>query len=135
MQTEIPFAHVFITRIETQLESRQKITIALSQEASLDMYLINLRYTGALAEIDDALDAHRLFLERYFAAGVFVIAGPKVPREGGVILVSNIERERLDAILAEDPFTQQNLAHYEITEFKATRLAPGLNLPEPSADA
>ncbi|MDR5832766.1 YciI family protein [Caballeronia sp. LZ034LL] len=99
------------------------------------MYLINLRYTGALAEIDDALDAHRLFLERYFAAGVFVIAGPKVPREGGVILVSNIERERLDAILAEDPFTQQNLAHYEITEFKATRLAPGLNLPEPSADA
>ncbi|MDR5812250.1 MULTISPECIES: YciI family protein [unclassified Caballeronia] len=99
------------------------------------MYLINLRYTGALAEIDDALDAHRLFLERYFAAGVFVIAGPKVPREGGVILASNIERERLDAIIAEDPFTQQNLAHYEITEFKATRLAPGLNLPEPSSDA
>jgi hypothetical protein len=32
------------------------------------MYIINLRYTGALAEIDDALDAHRLFLERQFAA-------------------------------------------------------------------
>jgi uncharacterized protein YciI len=66
---------------------------------------------------------------------VFVMAGPKVPREGGVILASGIERERLDAILAEDPFAQQKLAHYEITEFKATRLAPGLNLPEPSADA
>ncbi|MDR5755847.1 YciI family protein [Caballeronia sp. LZ035] len=99
------------------------------------MYLINLRYTGALAEIDDALDAHRVFLERYFAAGVFVIAGPKVPRDGGVIVASGIEREQLDAILAEDPFARQKLVHYEITEFKATRLAPGLNLPVPSSDA
>lgn len=99
------------------------------------MYVVNLRYTGALAEIDEALDAHRIYLERYFAAGVFVVAGPKVPRDGGIILASGIERDRLDAIIAEDPFAQQGLAHYEITEFKATRLAPGLNLPEPSSDA
>ncbi|BAO85268.1 YciI family protein [Caballeronia cordobensis] len=99
------------------------------------MYVINLRYTGALAEIDDALDAHRVYLERYFAAGVFVVAGPKVPREGGVILASDIERERLDAIIAEDPFARQGLAHYDIIEFEATRLAPGLNLPEPLLDS
>jgi uncharacterized protein YciI len=93
------------------------------------MYLINLRYTGALAEIDDALDAHRVFLERYFAAGAFVLAGPKMPRDGGIILASSMDRERLDAILAEDPFAQQKLAHHEVPEFKATRHAPGLNLP------
>ncbi|EKS68881.1 hypothetical protein BURK_027665 [Burkholderia sp. SJ98] len=98
------------------------------------MYVINLRYTGALAEIDDALEAHRAYLERYFAAGVFVMAGPKVPRDGGVIVASGIERDRLDAIVAEDPFAQQGLAHYDIIEFKATRLAPGLNLPEQSLD-
>jgi uncharacterized protein YciI len=98
------------------------------------MYLINLRYTGALAEIDDALEAHREFLVRYFEAGVFVIAGPKVPREGGIILASGIDRARLDEIIAEDPFAQQQLAHYDVTEFKATRLAPGLNLPEPASD-
>lgn len=99
------------------------------------MYVINLRYTGALAEIDDALDAHRDYLERYFAAGVFVIAGPKVPRVGGIILASGIQRERLDAIIAEDPFAVQGLAHYDIIEFKATRLAPGLHLPEPALDS
>ena len=38
------------------------------------------------------------------------------------------------ACQAEDPFAQQGLAHYDIIEFKATRLAPGLNLPEPSLD-
>ncbi|WP_244814530.1 YciI family protein [Caballeronia sp. Lep1P3] len=96
------------------------------------MYVINLRYTGALAEIDDALDAHRAFLERYFAAGVFVMAGPKVPRDGGIIIASGIDRARLDEIIAEDPFARQQLAHYDITEFKATRLAPGMTLPVPA---
>jgi uncharacterized protein YciI len=96
------------------------------------MYLINLRYTGALAEIDDALEAHRAFLTHYFAAGVFVLAGPKVPRDGGIIVAASIERERLDAIIAEDPFHREKLVHYEITEFKATRLAPGWTLPTAS---
>ncbi len=89
------------------------------------MYVINLRYTGALAEIDDVLDAHREFLIRYFEAGVFVIAGPKVPREGGIILASGIDRARLDEIIAEDPFVQQHLPRYNITEFKATRPRAG----------
>jgi uncharacterized protein YciI len=94
------------------------------------MYVIHLRYTGALAEIDDALDAHRLYLQRHFDAGAFVIAGPKVPRDGGVIVAAAMDRDRLDAIIAEDPFSQQRLVHYEIIEFNATRLAPGWNLPQ-----
>jgi uncharacterized protein YciI len=120
---------VNITRGEVSIKSLYTVNI---RQRHANMYVINLRYTGALAEIDDALDAHRDFLIRYFEAGVFVMAGPKIPREGGVIIASGIERDRLDAIIAEDPFAQQQLAHYDITEFKATRLAPGLNLPEPS---
>ena len=94
------------------------------------MYVIHLRYTGALAEIDDALDAHRLYLERQFDAGAFIVAGPKVPRDGGIILAASMERDRLDAIIAEDPFSQQRLAYYDVIEFKATRLAPDLNLTQ-----
>jgi hypothetical protein len=30
---------------------------------------------------------------------------------------------------ASDPFAEQKLTRYEVTEFKATRLAVGLNLP------
>jgi uncharacterized protein YciI len=96
------------------------------------MYVINLTYTASLERVDDALEAHRAFLTQQFDAGVFVAAGPKVPRDGGIILAVRIERDRLDEILASDPFAQQKLAHYEVTEFKATRLAPGLNLPIPA---
>jgi len=65
-------------------------------------------------------------------AGVLVAAGPKVPGDGGIILAVRIDREKLDAILATDPFAVQKLARYEVTEFKTTRLAPGLNLPMPA---
>ncbi|MDR3098337.1 MAG: YciI family protein [Paraburkholderia sp.] len=97
------------------------------------MYLVSLTYTAPLERIDDALPAHRDYLQAQFAAGHFVVAGPKLPRDGGVILASNMERAQLDAILAADPFAQQGLAAYAVTEFKATRLAPGLNLPRPEA--
>ncbi|MEX3784780.1 YciI family protein [Paraburkholderia sp. BR14374] len=95
------------------------------------MYVINLIYTAPLDRIDDALDAHRAFLAKQFDAGIFVAAGPKVPRDGGIILAVRIERDRLDRILASDPFAVQQLARYEVTEFKTTRIAPGLNLPTP----
>lgn len=95
------------------------------------MYVINVTYTAPLERIDDALDAHRAFLAKHFEAGIFVAAGPKLPRDGGIILAVRIERDRLDAILATDPFVVQQLARYEVTEFKTTRLAPGLNLPMP----
>jgi uncharacterized protein YciI len=64
------------------------------------MYVINLTYTAPLDRIDDALEAHREFLTRQFEAGVFIAAGPKTPRDGGIILAVRIDRERLDAILA-----------------------------------
>ncbi|NPT33994.1 YciI family protein [Paraburkholderia xenovorans] len=96
------------------------------------MYVIDLIYTASLDRIDDALEAHRAFLARQFEAGVFVAAGPKVPRDGGIILAVRIERDKLDEILASDPFAQQNLARYEVTEFRTTRLAAGLNLPIPA---
>ncbi|AXE91202.1 YciI family protein [Paraburkholderia sp. DD10] len=96
------------------------------------MYVINLIYTAPLERIDDALEAHRAFLTKHFDAGVFVAAGPKMPRDGGIILAVRIERDKLDEILASDPFAQQNLARYEVTEFKTTRLAAGLNLPVPA---
>ena len=95
------------------------------------MYVINLIYTAPLDRIDDALDAHRAFLAKQFDAGIFVAAGPKVPRDGGIILAVRIERDRLGRILASDPFAEQQLARYEVKEFKTTRLAPGLNLPNP----
>ena len=91
------------------------------------MYVITLHYIASTDTIDATLDAHRAHLDRQFAAGVFIAAGPKVPRDGGVIIAAGIERERLDAVIAEDPFSLRGLVAFDVVEFKATRLAPGLS--------
>ncbi|TDN68393.1 hypothetical protein B0G77_1714 [Paraburkholderia sp. BL10I2N1] len=43
-----------------------------------------------------------------------------MPRDGGIILASAIERTQLDAILASNPFARQKVAQYDVVEFKAT---------------
>jgi hypothetical protein len=57
----------------------------------------------------------------------FLAAGPKVSRHGGITLAKLIEIDKLDKILARDPFPEQKLAHQEMTEFNAVRLAPEID--------
>ena len=47
------------------------------------MYVIDIHYHASLERIDDALERHRAYLQPLFERGIFIAAGPKVPREGG----------------------------------------------------
>lgn len=89
------------------------------------MFVVVLTYVEPLDAIDAALDAHVDFLERQYAAGVFVASGRRVPRTGGVILASGCDRATLDAILAEDPFQREGLARYEVIEFVPGKMRAG----------
>jgi uncharacterized protein YciI len=93
------------------------------------MYVIDIHYHASLERIDDALERHRAYLQPLFERGIFIAAGPKVPREGGVILAARIDRDELDAILDTDPFVTEGLATYRVTEFRITRAAQGFNVP------
>lgn len=85
------------------------------------MYIVYLNYHRPVEEVETLHEPHIQWLERYFAAGVFIAAGRKDPRTGGVILVKDLDRQRLDAILAEDPFVA--VANYEVTKVNVSRSA------------
>ncbi len=85
------------------------------------MYLLLSRYTKPLAEVDRHVIAHRAFLDRYYASGDLIVSGPMEPREGGVIIANTVPRERLDAMLAEDPFVREGVSEYRVIEFHAAR--------------
>lgn len=85
------------------------------------MYLVFLSYTHPIEEVNRLLEPHIEWLNRYFASGDFISAGRKDPRTGGIIMVKEMDRPRLDAILAEDPF--QAVAQYEVTKVNITRAA------------
>jgi len=92
------------------------------------MYVIDIHYTASLERIDDALERHRAYLQPLLDKGIFIAAGPKVPRAGGVILAARIDRDALEAILQTDPFVTEGLATYRVTEFRITRAATGFNV-------
>ncbi|GAA0433186.1 YciI family protein [Streptomyces luteireticuli] len=91
------------------------------------MFFVLLTYRVPLDRIDALLPAHYAHVDPYFEAGVFVLAARRLPRTGGAFLAHGVDRARLEAILAEDPFVSTGAATYELFELRATRSAlPGI---------
>lgn len=87
------------------------------------MFVIELIYKVDLARIDAHMAAHVRFLKKHYAAGNFLVSGRKIPRDGGIILAVAESRNRIEAIMAEDPFHAHGLADVRIIEFRASQRA------------
>jgi len=89
------------------------------------MFVITLTYKAPLEQVDEHLGGHVAWLDRNYAAGLFLASGRQVPRTGGVIL-SGGSRATVEAAVAQDPFAVAGVADYQIVEFTATKTAAGL---------
>ena len=90
------------------------------------MFVIELVYKAELSQIDAHMKAHVAFLEKYYAAGNFLVSGRKIPRDGGIILAVGKDKEQVETIVKEDPFYQHGLAEFRIIEFRASQRAPDI---------
>jgi uncharacterized protein YciI len=91
------------------------------------MFLIDINYIVPLEEIDSHIDAHVVYLKKYSEKNVFIIAGRKVPRDGGILIANAGSKEEVEKIITEDPFYQHKLAEMTITEFLHARHNPALD--------
>lgn len=89
----------------------------------MSWFVISLRYVAGLDAIDGAMRAHVAFLERQRAAGIFIVWGRKVPRDGGIILARGDDRAAVERLMRDDPFVSRGLAEIEVTEFQPKPLA------------
>jgi uncharacterized protein YciI len=87
------------------------------------MFVIELVYKTSLEQIDAHMAAHVRFLNKYYAAGNFLVSGRKIPRDGGIILAVGKTRQQIEAIVKEDPFHKHGLADFRIIEFRASQKA------------
>ncbi|MFE9560690.1 YciI family protein [Streptomyces sp. NPDC006487] len=90
------------------------------------MFVMELTYTAPVEAVEEEMDAHIAWLDGYYAAGIFLASGRKVPRDGGVILAGGISRAEVEKIASEDPFTVAGVCAYRITEFLATKTSSDL---------
>lgn len=90
------------------------------------MFVMELTYTAPVEAVEEEMDAHVAWLDGYYAAGIFLASGRKVPRDGGVILAGGVSRAEIERIAAGDPFTVAGVCSYRITEFMATKTSGDL---------
>lgn len=81
------------------------------------MFIIQLTYKVPLAEVDQYLEEHKLFLKKNYAQEVFLLSGRKQPRNGGIILAQAENMSGIHNIIREDPFYRNGIAEYQVTEF------------------
>lgn len=89
------------------------------------MFILLLHYKQPLEEVMKNLDAHRIYLDKYYNQGKFVFSGPRKPRTGGCILCRATDETEVKEIIKEDPFYFNRIADYEIIEVEITKQAPG----------
>lgn len=89
------------------------------------MFIVSLLYKKEISEVLKFIEPHNKFLDKYYAEKKFIFSGRKHPRTGGIILVHNVDRNSLMEIIKQDPFHQNEIAEYEITEVIPTRYDEG----------
>jgi uncharacterized protein YciI len=94
------------------------------------MFVISLTYKVELDVVDSHMDAHVAWIRTAMADGWLLIAGRKIPREGGILIARGV-REDIEAKAAADPFVTQGVADFAITEFAPSFVAPGLESLKP----
>lgn len=90
------------------------------------MFVITLTYKKSFEEVERHLAAHIQYIEKYYAEGVFLASGRKVPRTGGVIFANCVSKETMEKIVSEDPFFQDDVASFDIVEFVPTMTSKDL---------
>ena len=89
-----------------------------------DMFILSLTYLTDNENVDQFLPGHNDFLQKYYDNGLFICSGPKIPRNGGVILCRAKSLQDVRELIEEDPFKTNGIAKYEITEFRVADCLP-----------
>ena len=90
------------------------------------MLVIHSTYVRELSRVEPHRQAHGEWVSKYIHQGIFLFAGPKKDKRGGIILAKSIEEETLAKILSEDSYLQAGLVENQIIEFVSAFAQPEL---------
>ncbi len=91
-----------------------------------ELCVVLLSYVRPLDEVDAQMAAHVAWLEQGFEQGVFLVAGRRAPRTGGVVVMRGA-REAVEQVVATDPFVTSGVATAEVVPFSASFAATELH--------
>ena len=79
------------------------------------------RIRKSLQDIQPVFPAHLEFIDAHIKTGKFILSGGLTGKPAGVVLANISNEDELKALIAEDPFVREQVAGYEVIEFKPSR--------------
>jgi uncharacterized protein YciI len=90
------------------------------------VFVLVVDYLAPLDRVDELRPAHVEYLERHYAAGLFLVSGRQDPPAGGVIVTADADRAEIERIAATDPYVTEGAARYTIIEFAPRQVADSM---------
>lgn len=81
------------------------------------MFIVDIEFTTSLEIVNQYVMEHRAWLDEKYKEGLLLCSGPKEPRTGGVIVALCTNKNAVDNLIKEDPYYNNKIANYKITEF------------------
>lgn len=81
-----------------------------------------------MESISPHVQSHADWVKKYINEKVFLVAGPKKNKTGGVILTKSMDSALLNKIIAEDSYVIANVCDYQIIDFDCKVVTTGLEL-------
>ena len=90
-------------------------------------FLLEGEHLVPFAELADLVPKHHEFLQKGYDDGFFLFSGPQVPAHGGFLVARAESLEKLNQLLAEEPFVKAKKMRFSrITEFDPAQHQPFL---------
>ncbi|WP_454119032.1 YciI family protein [Microbacterium lacticum] len=89
-------------------------------------WVLDIAYTGPAEEIAQLRESHVRWVRQHVGTGEFLAAGARVPGPGGVIVTNGLTQDRVQELIAEDPWSSAGLVRYEARAFTNGYRSPGL---------
>ena len=89
------------------------------------MFVLLVNYKKTLRDVEENLDAHRAYFDKYYTLRKFIFSGRRNPRTGGCILCNAVSEAEVNEIIKEDPFYYKGIADYQVIDVTLTKYAEG----------
>lgn len=90
------------------------------------MYIVFLRFSDQQHRAGELMPAHKAWIDRGIADGVFLMVGSLAEKRGGAVLAHGVTRAQIEACVLEDPFVMHDVVTAEIIEVTPARADPRL---------
>lgn len=79
--------------------------------------VVEIIYKAPISKIEELTDSHRAYLQKGYEKGILLVSGPKVPREGGILIAKASSLEEIKSFCEQDPYFVNDAADYRFIEF------------------